>query len=175
MTAYEMRISDWSSDVCSSDRVEADHRLVALEEARQLLLEAHVELVDPRVAVPVAVRDAAAVRSQVRIVLDELVERRDLAGRRRAVAHDRIVDQRDVRRILEDPVAVRVAIDGPGVRQAGTAVVERGNAGLVVTEQRLLPTQRGLDRVTDLAAGPGRNLLVRIDARDVLEIGRAHV
>src|SRR3546814_3384560 len=101
MTAYEMRISDWSSDVCSSDRVEADHRLVALEEARQLLLEAHVELVDPRVAVPVAVRDAAAVRSQVRIVLDELVERRDLAGRRRAVAHDRIVDQRDVRRILD--------------------------------------------------------------------------
>src|SRR3546814_9120441 len=26
-TAYEMRISDWSSDVCSSDLVEIDHRL----------------------------------------------------------------------------------------------------------------------------------------------------
>src|SRR3546814_9277552 len=24
-TAYEMRISDWSSDVCSSDRLHADH------------------------------------------------------------------------------------------------------------------------------------------------------
>src|SRR3546814_4247177 len=105
-----MRISDWSSDVCSSDLgidrrqpgqvagvvrerlahrlapiaveqveevvdVEADDRLVALEEARQFLLEAHVELVDPRVAVPVALGDAAEARSQVRIALDELVER----------------------------------------------------------------------------------------------------
>src|SRR3546814_5674197 len=102
-----MRISDWSSDVCSSDLV--------------------------------ALGDAAAARSQVRIALDELVERGDLAGRRRAIAHDRIVDQRDVGRILEDPVTIRVTVDGPGVRQAGMTVVVRGAAGLVVTEQRLLP------------------------------------
>src|SRR3546814_7933193 len=81
----EIHISVLSSDGCSSDiavehveevvDVKADHRLVALEEARQFLLEAHVELVDPRVAVPVALGDAAAARSQVRIALDELVER----------------------------------------------------------------------------------------------------
>src|SRR3546814_4622672 len=86
---------------------------------------------------PVALDDAAAARSQVRIALDELVERGDLAGRRRAIAHDRIVDQRDVGRILEDPVTIRVTVDGPGVRQAGMTVVVRGDAGLVVTEQRL--------------------------------------
>src|SRR3546814_18487075 len=78
---------------------------------------------------PVALGDAAAARSQVRIALDELVERGDLAGRRRAIAHDRIVDQRDVGRILEDPVTIRVTVDGPGVRQAengGASGRERG-------------------------------------------------
>src|SRR3546814_8980215 len=28
-TAYEMRISDWSSDVCSSDLIASDHQAVA--------------------------------------------------------------------------------------------------------------------------------------------------
>src|SRR3546814_3155581 len=32
-TAYEMRISDWSSDVCSSDLPNADTRDVKLEES----------------------------------------------------------------------------------------------------------------------------------------------
>src|SRR3546814_12518940 len=73
--------------------------------------------------------------------------------------------------ILEYPVTIRVTVDGPGVRQAGMTVVVRGDAGLVVTEQRLLPADRGLDRVADLAAGRGRDLLVRIDARDVLVAG----
>src|SRR3546814_10338063 len=31
-TAYEMRISDWSSDVCSSDLVQADEQCAAVEE-----------------------------------------------------------------------------------------------------------------------------------------------
>src|SRR3546814_10107838 len=37
-TAYEMRISDWSSDVCSSDRVEDDrcNPVDAVEAARRL-------------------------------------------------------------------------------------------------------------------------------------------
>src|SRR3546814_10002286 len=38
-TAYEMRISDWSSDVCSSDLVRA-----AMREVRVALLEADVAL-----------------------------------------------------------------------------------------------------------------------------------
>src|SRR3546814_1254192 len=77
----------------------------------------------------------------------------------------------DLGRILEDPVTIRVTVDGPGVRQAGMTVVVRGDAGLVVTEQRLLPAERGLDRVADLAAGRGRDRLVRVDARAVLVAG----
>src|SRR3546814_8093200 len=45
-TAYEMRISDWSSDVCSSDlvrqrddRLEVQHHLVALECPTQIGLD----------------------------------------------------------------------------------------------------------------------------------------
>src|SRR3546814_2741460 len=33
MTAYEMRISDWSSDVCSSDLIEAE-RVIALHQKK---------------------------------------------------------------------------------------------------------------------------------------------
>src|SRR3546814_8368581 len=35
-TAYDMRISDWSSDVCSSDLANAQGRSAAVEYARQL-------------------------------------------------------------------------------------------------------------------------------------------
>src|SRR3546814_8250019 len=40
-TAYEMRISDWSSDVCSSDLIEEEHhpRLVRIADLRKLLEE----------------------------------------------------------------------------------------------------------------------------------------
>src|SRR3546814_5528256 len=39
-TAYEMRISDWSSDVCSSDLQDRDTRRAAAEEARARLSQA---------------------------------------------------------------------------------------------------------------------------------------
>src|SRR3546814_6869529 len=41
-TAYEMRISDWSSDVCSSDLADYD------EIARKLILAHHTALIDRR-------------------------------------------------------------------------------------------------------------------------------
>src|SRR3546814_10768058 len=40
MTAYEMRISDWSSDVCSSDLVEELARQIAARMAPDALLDA---------------------------------------------------------------------------------------------------------------------------------------
>src|SRR3546814_5321043 len=52
-TAYEMRISDWSSDVCSSDLVEpvarfgeriADDRAIALVELHRRLVANHVHI-----------------------------------------------------------------------------------------------------------------------------------
>src|SRR3546814_7834575 len=42
-TAYEMRISDWSSDVCSSDLMEGFFRLVGLDRPEAL---ASAEVVD---------------------------------------------------------------------------------------------------------------------------------
>src|SRR3546814_7887078 len=47
-TAYEMRISDWSSDVCSSDlhRVEVDHRVDAGGARLQRLGAADLAAVD---------------------------------------------------------------------------------------------------------------------------------
>src|SRR3546814_3669279 len=44
MTAYEMRISDWSSDVCSSDlahKIDAVRRNIPLADGDPLLLEAY--------------------------------------------------------------------------------------------------------------------------------------
>src|SRR3546814_630305 len=40
-TAYEMRISDWSSDVCSSDLLSDAYRMAAVEDARSRGLPVH--------------------------------------------------------------------------------------------------------------------------------------
>src|SRR5690606_26496651 len=82
-------------------------------------------------------------------------------------------DQRDVGRILVHAVAVGIAqaglaVEDPGVRQPVAAVVVGRDAGLVVAEERVLPAQRGLDRVADLARGAARDFLVGIDAGDEL-------
>src|SRR3546814_3102991 len=55
-TAYEMRISDWSSDVCSSDLVAVDHdRLVAGLAKREHGVDAAIVELD---ALPDAIRPA---------------------------------------------------------------------------------------------------------------------
>src|SRR3546814_6370990 len=41
-TAYEMRISDWSSDVCSSDLLAAGRHVGAAARIRTRLLDAHL-------------------------------------------------------------------------------------------------------------------------------------
>src|SRR3546814_14430309 len=64
-TAYEMRISDWSSDVCSSD-------------LRQLRRVEHDDAVFPQL-LP---ERAPACRSEERRVGKECVRRVDLGGRR---------------------------------------------------------------------------------------------
>src|SRR3546814_5645952 len=35
-TAYEMRISDWSSDVCSSDLADGTHTIIAVDETTRI-------------------------------------------------------------------------------------------------------------------------------------------
>src|SRR5690606_3868144 len=58
--------------------VQADNGLVVVEEARQFLLDADVELVHPGVEALVALGDLAAAQAQVLVALDERVERVDL-------------------------------------------------------------------------------------------------
>src|SRR3546814_4362106 len=72
-TAYEMRISDWSSDVCSSDLVvgpagvvdaTANHHLHALVD---ILLDGLADAVEAGDAVPLGIFEAAVV-----VVLEDL-------------------------------------------------------------------------------------------------------
>src|SRR3546814_9229407 len=44
--AYEMRISDWSSDVCSSDLAVADYLLAGGISPRSVVLDTHMTLMD---------------------------------------------------------------------------------------------------------------------------------
>src|SRR3546814_10059158 len=78
-TAYEMRISDWSSDVCSSDlRKEAEAAKVAAEEKKK----AYQEALRKARAEVYAEQDLAR-----RAVLDE---RAKLVREARARANDRV-------------------------------------------------------------------------------------
>src|SRR3546814_4213815 len=67
-TAYEMRISDWSSDVCSSDLDEED---CAGGLARDLLRLRRDEPADDRVAAPPARNARAAGRAPARLADDD--------------------------------------------------------------------------------------------------------
>src|SRR3546814_9583681 len=57
-TAYEMRISDWSSDVCSSDLVQRAEELVAL--LAPLLVDRHLLRQDQAVGLAVDLEDLQA-------------------------------------------------------------------------------------------------------------------
>src|SRR3546814_9799056 len=71
-TAYEMRISDWSSDVCSSDLLVAK---LAFQKAQAGSLD-DLECRDPGIAEPI---DAA---ERFRIGVDELRQRPEFAQQR---------------------------------------------------------------------------------------------
>src|SRR3546814_6512200 len=74
-TAYEMRISDWSSDVCSSDLISANgieerHGFRGAREHRELVGEAaQVQFHHDRV---MTLLDEEAARFRVQVVTDEL-------------------------------------------------------------------------------------------------------
>src|SRR3546814_10710579 len=67
-TAYEMRISDWSSDVCSSDLVEN-----AVHDAFSLWLNQHVEHGE-RIAQLAFERAAARLKTEKQIVRKRIVQ-----------------------------------------------------------------------------------------------------
>src|SRR3546814_13263821 len=102
-TAYEMRISDWSSDVCSSDleaAFDAVEHLVADADVGERAAHHHIVVAAARaVAVEVGRLHAARLQelARGRIVLD-VAGRRDVVGGDRfaeQAQHSRTVDVRD--------------------------------------------------------------------------------
>src|SRR3546814_964446 len=133
MTAYEMRISDWSSDVCSSDLLDQDHELVAAEatdrvDPPQRALEA------PRDGHQQLVADAVAEGVVDRL---EVVEVEEHGGHRGAVALG-----------STEQLLSSVADQGP-VRQAGELVVERlvGELGGALGHELQRPVAGAAERI----------------------------
>src|SRR3546814_4111641 len=94
-TAYEMRISDWSSDVCSSD-LEQDRAPAKRFEAVRIL-DARADIVDPAIFVAVIAGDA-----QADLVLhDRQVDHRIIALAHRARPGEAEVDARRGFEIVE--------------------------------------------------------------------------
>src|SRR3546814_5582524 len=78
-TAYEMRISDWSSDVCSSDLPLAPRDELADEEHRRLDIEAREDRRGEIDEVPIAVIDGEHGRGPRERLL--VLDMRDEIGR----------------------------------------------------------------------------------------------
>src|SRR3546814_6400120 len=112
-----MRISDWSSDVCSSDLGVAQPRLEARQEAADVLLA-----VEPRL-------EQAAAR--ITEILDELVAKR----------HPRPIDQIGVRH-REPRTAIVIGVE----HQFGNAVADRGADVLVLAPRGLIADVEVQDR-----------------------------
>src|SRR3546814_5134298 len=72
-TAYEMRISDWSSDVCSSDLQRIGREKARLDAVRLRPELLQRRLTDSRVALDRLARLAASLRSEERRVGKECV------------------------------------------------------------------------------------------------------
>src|SRR6185312_16488395 len=122
------------------------------------LREAHVQLIHPAIAGAVAAGNLAAMRAEVTIVRDVVLELLDLLGCGAAIADFRVIDSRDVEGILiDDTVTVDVTGEYPAVRQAIVAAIEAGDRRLVVAEERMLPGERGLEHPRDVAVGGAGN------------------
>src|SRR3546814_4544560 len=79
MTAYEMRISDWSADVCSSDLVDRDQRRA---EAHQIEIVALGEEIGQpeQEHPPDRIGEELAERERPGLAVAQQLEPRDLAG-----------------------------------------------------------------------------------------------
>src|SRR3546814_11311380 len=90
-TAYEMRISDWSSDVCSSDLLDRDARLL-LHGEHEAALRGPVELGEHETRHP--------------SVFDERLRLREAVLARRGVEHEQhLGDRSEERRVGKECVS----------------------------------------------------------------------
>src|SRR3546814_6298809 len=136
-TAYEMRISDWSSDVCSSDLVgrfvEQQHVGLLPRDQRQrqpraLAAGEAVDALEGAVAgeVPLAEEVAERLRGGVRRQLAQVVERRSAGAQR----FDRVLGE-----VADAQVRMRVALAGQRLEFADQGLDQRRLAGAIGTEQ----------------------------------------
>src|SRR3546814_15980387 len=89
MTAYEMRISDWSADVCSSDLVDRDQRRA---EAHQIEIVALGEEIGQpeQEHPPDRIGEELAERERPGLAVAQQLEPRDLAGGIGRIALDQL-------------------------------------------------------------------------------------
>src|SRR3990167_11545881 len=129
--------------------VERDRGLVALEEARQLLADAHVEVVGEDRAHGVGRHHATGGALDLRVRIEPGEE----GGfhRRAAREHHVVRAGRHVEQVHEARVAVAVGVvaEHKAVRTARAAFIEQAYLGLVVTEERVLPVHRAGKAVAD--------------------------
>ena len=134
--------------------VHTDNEFVAFGDAREFLLEAHVQLVDPRLIRSIAFSNLAATRVQVCIATDEVLEGLDIGSGGPCLVCDlRVIDQRDIGQIdVANGIAVYIIAKCPAIGQATAAVVVHRDRGLIVSEESVIPAQRCLDRQRHLKA-----------------------
>src|SRR3546814_12838272 len=121
-TAYEMRISDWSSDVCSSDLAVAHAALAALALVEHRVAELVADVFQRRVAVVAddrghrlerGVQPAVGALGRVRVGLQEFAVGIDLA--------------RETERQFADRAALAEVLAGPLL--LGSGIIRLGDGG----------------------------------------------
>src|SRR3546814_17763417 len=136
-TAYEMRISDWSSDVCSSDLLEAGD----VDEAGRTADQHSAVEGEPRHGLPAALVDRA------RAVADAAAVLQDRADRRMLLPALKLFEGVEVRVLVaerdDEPQGDLVALlmieeaTAPGVREGPTLGVADAARGMRSEERRV--------------------------------------
>src|SRR3546814_2624723 len=87
-TAYEMRISDWSSDVCSSDLILAAIDAVTLDEGNDWFQPSNIEFTDVEVGNGATNVIPASARARLSIRFNDQHKGADLVAMIERIAHE---------------------------------------------------------------------------------------
>src|SRR3546814_11691325 len=87
-TAYEMRISDWSSDVCSSDLILAAIDAVTLDEGNDWFQPSNIEFTDVEVGNGATNVIPASARARLSIRVNDQHKGADLVAMIERIAHE---------------------------------------------------------------------------------------
>lgn len=147
--------------------VDPDLRLVAIEEARKLLLNVQIELVDPRITYRIAAGNLALVRGQVLVVVDVVPER---------VFFSRVTEQhiatrrRDVQQVVGATVAIGVVVERIAVGTTAAALIHKTDLRCKIPEEIMLPPQRTQETVLNFVRGGCIDLFIRLEGCGVEQL-----